>query len=88
MERVEDIELCRITDVKVKEKVMFLLIRHRVPYAERWDEVPFLKRSRYHGAKEVCVVLTHPAHRKEAVEIIHGMDKEMQNKIILPEQEK
>lgn len=41
MERVEDIELCRITDVKVKEKVMFLLIRHRVPYAERWDEVPF-----------------------------------------------
>ena len=51
MERVEDIELCRITDVKVKEKVMFLLIRHRVPYAERWDEVPFLKRSRYHGAK-------------------------------------
>ncbi|MEI3178867.1 MAG: hypothetical protein V8S31_11675 [Lachnospiraceae bacterium] len=52
---------------------------------KRWDEVPFLKRSRYHGAKEVCVVLMHPAHRKEAVEIIQGMDKEMQNKIILPE---
>lgn len=56
--------------------------------SERGDEVPFLKRSRYHGAKEVCVVLTHPAHRKEAVEIIQGMDKEMQNKIILPEEEK
>ena len=88
MERVEDIELCRITDVKVKEKVMFSLIRHRVPYAERWDEVPLLKRGRYHGAKGVCVVLTHPAHRREAVEIIHGMDKDIQDKIILPEDEK
>lgn len=87
MERVEDIELCRIADAKVKEKVMFLLIRHRVPYAERWDEVPLLKRGKYHGAKEVCVVLTHPEHRQEAIQIIQGMDKEMRSQIILPEDE-
>lgn len=43
MDCLGDIELCKIADVKVKEKVMFLLIRNRVPYAERWDEVPFLK---------------------------------------------
>lgn len=83
MEGMEDIELCRIADEKIKEKVMFLLIRNRVPYAERWDEVPLLKRSRYHGAKEICVVLTHPEHRRAAMEMIHSLEKEVQSQIIM-----
>ncbi|MCF2640910.1 MAG: hypothetical protein PUB46_10365 [Lachnospiraceae bacterium] len=83
MDCLGDIELCKIADVKVKEKVMFLLIRNRVPYAERWDEVPFLKRAKYHGAKEVCVILTHPEHKDEAVKMIHTLDKEIQSQIIM-----
>ena len=83
MDCLEDIELCKIADAKIKEKVMFLLIRNRVPYAERWDEVPLLKRSKYHGAIEVCVILTHPEHREEAVKIIHTLDKDIQNQIIM-----
>lgn len=83
MQSMEDIELCRIADVKVKEKVMFLLIRNGVPYAERWDEVPLLKRGKYHGAKEICVVLTHPEHKDEAVHVIRGLNKEIQSQIIM-----
>lgn len=83
MDCLEDIELCKIVDAQVKEKVMFLLIRNRIPYAERWDEVPLLKRAKYHGAKEICVILTHPAHREEAVKVIHTLDKDMQNQIIM-----
>lgn len=83
MQSMEDIELCKIADIKVKEKVMFSLIRNGIPYAERWDEVPLLKRGKYHGAKQICVVLTHPVHKSEAIQVIHGLDKEIQNQIIM-----
>ena len=59
MELATDIELCSVTDVKAKEKLMNALMKAGVPYAEKWEKVSLRKRRQFHRAKEVCVCLLY-----------------------------
>ncbi len=77
-----DVELCSITDVKAKEKIMYALMKAGVPYAERWEKVPLIRRKRYHGAKEVCIVITHKAKVNIAKEVIDTLSDDIKEHCI------
>lgn len=77
-----DIELCRVTEVKSKEKVMYALMKSGVPYAEEWEKVPLVKRRKFHGAKEVCVVITHKAKMDLAKCVIENLDEDVKADIV------
>lgn len=77
-----DMELCRVTDVKSKEKVMYALMKSGVPYAEEWEKVPLVRRRKFNGAKEVCVVITHKAKMELAKSVIESLDTDVKRNII------
>ncbi len=77
-----DVELCSITDVKAKEKIMYALMKAGVPYAEKWEKVPLIKRKRYHGAKEICIVITHKAKVNIAKEVIDTLSDDIKEHCI------
>lgn len=82
MRAATDIELCKVTDIKTKEKVMYALMQSGVPYAEEWEKVPLMKRRRYNGAKEVCVVITHKAKMDLAKSVIESLDENLKGNIV------
>ncbi len=59
MRAERDIALCAVADAGIKSKVMNAMIQKRIPYAEEWHKVPLLRRRKYEGAKEVCIIVTH-----------------------------
>lgn len=77
-----DMELCRVTDVRSKEKVMYALMKSGVPYAEEWEKVPLVRRRKFNGAKEVCVVITHKAKMELAKSVIESLDTDVKRNII------
>lgn len=77
-----DVELCSITDVKAKEKIMYALMKSGVPYAEKWEKVPLIKRKHYHGAKEICIVITHKAKINIAKEVIDTLSDDIKEHCI------
>lgn len=84
MKAATDVEVCRVTDINVKEKIMYALMKAGVPYAEEWEKVSLMKRKRYNGAREVCVIITHLGKAELAKEIISGLGQEVGNEIFWP----
>lgn len=82
MRAATDVELCRVTEAKAKEKVMYALMKAGVPYAEEWEKVPMVKRRRYNGAKEVCVVITHKAKMDLAKRVIESLPDEVSRNVV------
>ena len=70
MRAERDIALCAVADAGIKSKVMNAMIQKRIPYAEEWHKVPLLRRRKYEGAKEVCVIITHREHVEEAKKLV------------------
>lgn len=81
MRAERDIALCAVADAGVKSKVMNAMIQKSLPYAEEWHKVPLLRRRRYEGAKEVCVVITHRAHMEEAKKLIAALDDAVSSRV-------
>lgn len=77
-----DVELCRVTDIKAKEKVMYALMKSGVPYAEEWEKIPLVRRKKFHGAKEVCIVITHKAKQDLAKRVIAQLDDAVQECVV------
>ncbi len=82
MELATDIELCSVTDVKAKEKLMNALMKAGVPYAEKWEKVSLRKRRQFHRAKEVCVIITHKAQADLARAVIEGMGEDVKGSVV------
>lgn len=64
----KDVELCRTTNPRVGNHAMQTLVDARIPFTQHWIRVPFYKRERYHGAREICVTAptgTSTAEREE-----------------------
>ncbi|MCI9020962.1 MAG: hypothetical protein HFH32_09510 [Eubacterium sp.] len=70
MRAERDIALCAVADAGVRSKVMNAMIQKSLPYAEEWHKVPLLRRRKYEGAKEVCVIITHREHVEEAKKLV------------------
>ena len=82
MELATDIQLCSVTDVKAKEKLMNALMKAGVPYAEKWEKVSLRKRKQYNRAKEVCVIITHKAQEDLARAVIESMGEDVLGNIV------
>ena len=65
-----DIELFSTTDFKAKDKVVSILVRHRVSYLERWEKIPLLRRREYGGARELCVIYVNGNQYEKARKIL------------------
>ncbi|MBQ9444855.1 MAG: hypothetical protein IJU43_11230 [Lachnospiraceae bacterium] len=65
-----DIELFSTTDLKAKDKVVSMLVRHRVSYLERWEKVSIFRRREYGGAKELCVIYVNGNQYGKAKKIL------------------
>lgn len=70
MRAERDIAFCAVADAGVRSKVMNAMIQKSLPYAEEWHKVPLLRRRKYEGAKEVCVIITHREHVEEAKKLV------------------
>lgn len=84
MKTATDTEVCRVADVNVKEKVMYALMKAGVPYAEEWEKVSVMKRKRYGGAKEICVIITHLGKAELARKVIQELGDEIGGDIYWP----
>lgn len=84
MKAATDTEVCRVTDLNIKEKVMYALMKAGVPYAEEWEKVSVMKRKRYNGAKEVCVIITHLGKAELAKKVIQDLGEEVCSEIYWP----
>ena len=82
MELATDIQLCSVTDVKAKEKLMNALMNAGVPFAEKWEKVSLRKRKQYNRAKEVCVIITHKAQADLARAVIESMGEDVKGNIV------
>ena len=65
-----DIELFSTTDFKAKDKVVSILVRHRVSYLERWEKISFFRRREFGGAKELCVIYVNGNQYKKAKKLL------------------
>ena len=81
MRAERDIALCAVADAEIKSKVMNAMIQKRIPYAEEWHKVPFLRRRKYEGAKEVCIVVTHHEQADEAKAQIAALDETVSSRV-------
>ncbi len=81
MKAVRDIALCAVADAGVRSKVMNAMIQKSLPYAEEWHKVPLLRRRKYEGAREVCVIITHREHVQEAGTLIAALDDTVKSRV-------
>ena len=81
MRAERDVALCAVADAEIKSKVMNAMIRKRIPYAEEWHKVPLLRRRKYEGAKEVCIVVTHHEQADEAKAQIAALDETVSSRV-------
>ncbi len=81
MRAVRDIALCAIADAGVRSKVMNAMIQKSLPYAEEWHKVPLLRRKKYEGARQVCVIITHREHIQEAGTLIQALDDTVKSRV-------
>ncbi len=68
-----DTALCAVADAEIRSKIMYAMIQKSLPYAEEWHKVPLLRRKKYEGAKEVCVIVMHREHAEEAKKLIEAL---------------
>lgn len=81
MRAERDIALCAVADAGVRSKVMNAMIQKSLPYAEEWHKVPLLRRRKYEGAREVCVIITHREHVQEAGTLIAALDDTVKSRV-------
>lgn len=79
----KDVELCRSTNVRVVKQTMQVLVDERIPFTQNWMRVPFTKREKYRGAKEVCVIRTHCNQYQQARHILDRLDLFYRERIML-----
>ena len=76
-----DIALCAVADAGIKSKVRNAMIQKRIPYAEEWHKVPLLRRRKYEGAKEVCIIVTHYDQADQAKAQIQALDEVVSSRV-------
>lgn len=60
---------------------MNAMIQKSLPYAEEWHKVPLLRRKKYEGARQVCVIITHREHIQEAGTLIQALDDTVKSRV-------
>lgn len=70
-----DIEIFRTSNEEERKKVRKILLDKQVSFSEQWEKIPLVKRVKYGGKKEMCVIYINDYYRDQIDEIFEGMDK-------------
>lgn len=79
----QDVELCRTTNARVGGHTMQTLIEAQIPFTQNWIRIPFYKREKYRGAKEMCIIKTHRNQYYKARRIIDKMESYDRERLML-----
>ncbi len=79
----KDVELCRSTNRTVVSHTIQSLIDARIPITQNWIRIPFYKRERYSGAKEICVIRTHRNQYSRARKILDTLEIVDRERLVL-----
>lgn len=69
-----DIELCRAISQKAVHQAVQALLEASIPFTQNSKRIPFYKRERYHGAKEMLVITINPHRYSQARRVLDSMD--------------
>lgn len=78
-----DVELCRTTNARVCNQVIQALVNAQVPFTQKRTRIPFYKRERYKGAKEICVIHTHCSQYGRARRTLDKMEAAYRERLML-----
>lgn len=70
-----DIEIFRTSNEEERKKVRKILLDKQVSFSEQWEKIPLVKRVKYGGKKEMCVIYINDYYKDQIDEIFEGMDK-------------
>ncbi|MBQ1393855.1 MAG: hypothetical protein IIY81_10085 [Lachnospiraceae bacterium] len=71
-----DIELFRTSSEEERKKLRKILLDKQISFSERWEKIPLVKRGKYGGQKEMCVVYISEFYDDRVDEICKLMEKE------------
>lgn len=66
---VNEIELYRTVDMKLKDALVNRLVKARISYLEKWEKISLFKRRENGGAREICVIYINE-NQKEMAEAV------------------
>lgn len=70
----KDIELCRTTNERISNAAIRLLIENQIPFTKNLISIPFFLRERFHGAKQVYIIMTNPNRYSQARRAIEQLE--------------
>ncbi len=84
-----EIELIRVQNPELKNKIEKLFLRNRISYFIRWDRVSFWQRLTGKTKKEQCKICINEWDKDIALELLKGMEGTMagQGEILLKKTE-
>ncbi len=78
-----DVELCRSTNARVCNQAMQVLIEAHIPFTQNWKRIPFYRRERFNGAKEICVIHIHRNYYGKARRALDTMEVFCRERLLL-----
>lgn len=78
-----DIELCRTTNSRVGNQTTQLLLEEQIPFTKNCKRIPFFRREKYHGAKEIWVIRINPHRYGQARRALDGLDLVYRKRLVL-----
>lgn len=78
-----DIELCRTTNQRASSQTVQALLNARIPFTQNSMRIPFFRREKYHGAKELLVITTNPHSYGQARRVIDQIDAMYRRRLVL-----
>lgn len=70
-----DIEIFRTSSEEERKKFRKILLDKQVSFSERWEKIPLVKRVKYGGKKEICVIYINDYYKDQIDEIFEGMEQ-------------
>ena len=78
-----DIELCRTTNMRAVNQTVEALIAASIPFTKSYERIPFFRRVRYNGAKEMLVIMINPHCYGQARRVIDQIDVMYRKRLVL-----
>lgn len=69
-----DIELCRTTNQRAGNRTIQALVEAQIPFTRNTRKIPFFKRMKYNGAREMLIIMTNPHRYGQARRVIDEID--------------
>lgn len=69
-----DIEIYRTSDEADRTKIRKILLDRQLSFSEKWEKIPLIKRGKYGGKKEMCVIYISDYYKDQVKEICSLME--------------